>query len=191
MTWNHLPIVSALFQNSGWVGKSWGALKVQTEKRGGTQPGNLILNRTSPRFVAHFTLRSPLGSAKDALRIGRLLYLPAAPTERDGACWEILSCFGIKATFWILASTLKIGTGRVMAAQLIWKEASMTQSLIVSTCYSLLLSFHQLFPTFWGAVGIETRKAEKEVCAKSKLDQFSKDPTNALHQPVFHSRKYL
>lgn len=41
------------------------------------------------------------------MRIGRLLYLPTAPTGRDGACWESLPCFGLKPTFVAAASTLE------------------------------------------------------------------------------------
>ena len=37
-------------------------------------------------FVVYFTPRSSHGSAKEALKIGGLLYLPAAPTGRDAAC---------------------------------------------------------------------------------------------------------
>ena len=55
------------------------------KKRRNTTRGPLSELDFSP-VVAYFTPRSSLNGPRKALRIGRSLYLPAAPAGRDGAC---------------------------------------------------------------------------------------------------------
>lgn len=109
MTSKHLPIVSecllcfkTLDEEESHKGQG---LKRWKQRKGqGHNPG--ISQQNVSLLSSYFTPRSFLSSSKEALRIGRLLYLPATPTGRDGACWEILHCFGIKPTSLESASTL-------------------------------------------------------------------------------------
>lgn len=87
-------------------GESWEAIGMEMEKRGGTQPGNLFMNRVAPHLLLILPPGPPCGTGERP-RIGRLLYQPAAPTGKDGACGEILYCSGIKPTFFASASALE------------------------------------------------------------------------------------
>ena len=75
-----------MFQNPEQVGKSWGAIMMQTEKKGRNTIREPLSELDFSPVVAYFTPRSSLNGPRKALRIGRLLYLPAAPAGRNGAC---------------------------------------------------------------------------------------------------------
>lgn len=61
-------------------------MRRQTEKRGRNSTREYLFAQNFSPTVAYFTLRSSPSGSRKALRIGRLLYLPAAPTGIDGAC---------------------------------------------------------------------------------------------------------
>lgn len=129
-------------------------------------------------FVAYFTRRASLRDSGEALRIGRLLYQPAAPTGKDGACGEILCCSGIQPTFLVSASALENWEGESNGSLFV-KKNELHKAGFYFPDITYFFLFREISPTSRRALGADARAAGQRAYAKLRLDHLSKDPINA------------
>lgn len=164
------------------MGESHGGLYDENGEKGRNTARESLSEQSVSPFVASFSPRSCLRDSGELLRIGRLLYQPAAPTGKDGACGDILCCSGIKPSFLVSASALENWEGESNGSLFVRKHELLKAKFYFPDITHFLL-FHDLSPTSWRALGVGAREVGHQspgqrACVKVSLDHSSKDPTN-------------